>query len=349
MSNPSFERPVDVNRLTAEQQAQDAQLSNLHELSISAFQMAEQVPDNDAAQLESIYMAGNLLAESVGSSSSGVEPLRTAQEALEMGHTHGDQMGEAARELAVQLNQAERSQKGLPPLSFEQALEELSAEASSNRTSEHEAIKQEGLSMGYFASSLRRSPSVSTCNDALRIIETRLQEYAQAPDKTPLHHEQVDTWRAQRDALWQKRAELLAEQRTTEREAAEKPAHDAAVEQARQQVAESLGQKPETSSAGPEVLDRAKTQANQATPAQVELGNRLSQVVNDLRDGNVPRRFTGLQELSDEKRTILTNELQEVRKKFMGLGADKRPYRDALDKLVTRYTSGEMFPKDRDN
>ena len=111
MPDPSFERPVEVNRLTAEQQAQDAKINSMHELSASAFQMAEQVPDNDAAQLDSIYKAGNVLAESVGSAAGRVEPLRTAQETLETGYAHGDQMGEAARELAVRLNQEERSQK----------------------------------------------------------------------------------------------------------------------------------------------------------------------------------------------------------------------------------------------
>jgi len=113
-------------------------------------------------------------------------------------------------------------------------------------------------------------------------------------------------------------------------------------------VAESFGQKQEIQATNPGDLDSVKIRENSTTSAQVELGNRLSQVVNDLRDGNVPRHFIGLQELSDYQRTVLISELQQVRKQFRGLGADKQPYREALDNLVDRYTSGELFSEKRD-
>ncbi len=292
--------------------------------------------------MEALNSAALVLSEGVGSASA-VDSFSRAQETLEAYQPQG--MGEEARVEAVRLHQAYQEEKGEPPVSFEMALHAIGAQAAENRLSGDELLTQEGVSMAYFVAVAHRTPSAGNCNDMLRVIESNLSNWANSPAKTPLHYEQVEIWRTQRDAIWQKRSELLAQERRATQTRAEEPVRAARIESARASVAAAL---EETPTSGQESQDAVFPQPESQPPEDINrtLGEtwlRLNRYV----PGRQFSGFAGYKDLAPGQQQVLAARLK-------GLYGQAREYRGdirtrtadltaAFDELQRQYQSGELF------
>jgi len=317
-------------------QAPDLHAQAIHRLANDALAASEAA--EDPAQIEVLSRTANVLFDNA-ETTAAVNPQDLAQEVLETYQPDG--MGEESRKLAVWLNQSARSEKGLPPLSFEAALTELADQANSNLTIDDEKIKQEGVSMGFYTRSASREPTIDVCNSMLTMLESNLSDWAKSPDKTPLHNEQVEAWRAQRDAIWRKRSELTATQQIAKREAAEQPVHDAAVKEAQAKVEAVITVEQPLPTETPQQAPEISSQTMDVTRQLGETWARLSRYVPDKQFS----AFAGYKELPAEQQQALASELWGMYREATAYKGDIRQrgsdMAEKFDALAAKYAAIE--------
>ncbi|HEX7368077.1 MAG TPA: hypothetical protein VF261_00265 [Candidatus Saccharimonadales bacterium] len=303
-----------------------------------AFELAGQVPDSDAAQVDRLNRVGVFLADSEGSGAfSAASRLNSAQRMLEAGQLSG--MGEEGRRLAVSLNQSQQSLEGTAPLSLEDTLQAMSTRIRSDRHSPDPGVSQEANQLGKLVISVRTGATVANTTALLQILERNLAEFAANPDDTPLYRQQVNEWRNQRDAIWRERTEAQAKEAAEAREEAERPAHDAAVEAAQANVAKAFD------AAEQAVADQAPGR-REPTATELRIGQSLVGITQVLRD-NIASRFRGFNSLPLSQQEKLADALQELHNQSVFSREDPRQRNEALrqglDSLTRRYQSGELF------
>jgi hypothetical protein len=335
------------------------QASNLAEIGVSLAEQAAllQVEGSQAAQAEEL---GRVQSELVNADNPN--RFNLAQRRLESTPDWTDE----TRMLAVEINRADQDTRGEQRLTFDDAKAKIEAWSTADMASDDAETKREGRRIDSALRGLSR-PDTATQKESigamLADVEQTLHGYEQSDvARTPEFEAEIREYRAIRDALVMKQVELTAGAERRAKEQAEKAESDLKADHVRadlDQIYES-GADDIVSGTTTESIN-SNTQSPESTQEPSEAQKRFATIVGmttrAAQSPNIARSLADARGLSDEDLSVVTNRLNEIRKRFTGNKRDAitegststwvTQFEEAVTELNKQIQDGSLFEEEQ--
>lgn len=266
-------------KLTAEQMAQQ-----VDPMVMRSIELAEQASmlQSETNQSDIKYELGEVNRALV--SADNPDRFNLSQRILE----NSGQWTEASRLLAQDINRLDQEQKGEFPLTFDQTVEKMKNFAEADLKSPDHTTKKEGLALDGVLRGLDR-PSKDIQQESLDALLTDLEAVltgyersARSIGQTPGAKAEIREYRAMRDAVLTKRAEMVIVDRQEAKAKAERQSGERMARDARERVADVYRIKPdeEPDSSGDSPTNNESVSDNHEEEERAKL---LAEVPNDLK------------------------------------------------------------------